>query len=189
MSIQDDDPIPWEDGRLKISDFKGKPPQEPIQVDEEHVEDAESVILINPIVIRTSTHKTEFKFEEVGINALFLRKKSWIFDVDSMSYKKKAEMLIHEQGHFDMTQMFCLMAREEVEKAINGKTFPIHSTTSLEIEQEKQSIVDNVFYSIVEKCRKRLKIEQDEYEIATLHGLKPEIQAEYTENFNSVLRN
>lgn len=193
MSIQDDDPIMWEDGPLKISDFKGEPPKKLKQVDANHVENAESVIIINPVVIKTSTNKTEsgyaFKLEQIGITTLFMQKKSWINDLDSMSDSQKEATLIHEQGHFDMTQIFCLKARKEVMQNIEDKIFPIYSTIDLEMKQEKQMIVNNQIYSVVEKFRKLLKIEQDEYENKTLHGIREEVQAEYTKNFDLVLRN
>jgi len=193
VSIEDDDPITWEDGPLKISDFCKEPPKKSILIDGEHIENAESVIMINPVVVKTSTDKTEsghvFKFEEVGITTLFMRKKSWIYDLDSMSDNQKEETLIHEQGHFDMTQIFCLKARKEVAENIVDKTFPVYSKTESEMNQEKQMIVNEQIYSVVEKFRKLLKIEQKEYEDETLHGIRTEVQAKKTANFNLVLRN
>ena len=42
---------------------------------------------------------------------------------------------------------------------------------------------------IVDKFQEEMKEEQEEYENKTKHGLRKEIQAEYTQNFNSVPRN
>ena len=55
--------------------------------------------------------------------------------------------------------------------------------------REKQIIVNNQIYSVVNKFRELLKIEQKEYEDTTLHGIRKEVQAKYTENFDLVLRN
>lgn len=193
MNANNDDPIVWEsDYKLQETDFLGKPPANPIQVDAQHVEVAQSAVGINWKLGKTEIVQTKseraVKFCEVGIDTMFDRNQSWISDIDSMSEARKKTMLVHEQGHFDMAEMFCRMAREEVLKAINNKTFFLHETDDEKINQEIKEIAENVIGTIIDKNRKEMDEEQQEYEDKTLHGLNEKKQLEYTQNFDNSLR-
>lgn len=193
MNANNDDPIAWESNyKLQETDFLDEPPSTPIQIDDEHVESAQSAVGINWVlgkmeIVQTNSGRA-VKFLEVGIDSMFDRNQSWIHDVDSMSEAKKKTMLVHEQGHFDMAEMFCRMAREEVLKAINNKTFPLHETDKEKINQEIKEIAENVIGTIIDKNRKKMHDEQQEYENKTLHGLNEKKQLDYTQNFDRSLR-
>lgn len=193
MNGNNDDPIVWEsDYKLQETDFLGNPPANPIQVDSEHVEIAQSAVGINWVLGRTEIVQTKsgraVKFLGVGIDSMFDKNHSWISDVDSMSEDKKKTTLVHEQGHFDMAEMFCRVARKEAFKAIVGKTFPIHETDDGKINQEIKEIAQNVIGTIIDKNREKMHDEQLTYENETLHGLNEVKQSEYTQNFDNALR-
>lgn len=90
----------------------------------------------------------------------FTKSKSWV-KKDS----KVDPLLLHEQGHFDITEWFARKLRKEYSKQ---KFDPYSKKTN--------KIIDDLFQSVYKECRQT----QKEYDHDTKHGIAEKEQARWT---------
>ncbi|HEX6192275.1 MAG TPA: DUF922 domain-containing protein [Chitinophagaceae bacterium] len=98
------DSIPWKSSyKLKWQDFRGVPDRGSDRV----------AITVSNIGYSLSYNSTSFT---VRIKCVFDKRKSWTTTLDSL-------VLIHEQGHFDISEIFARKLRKAFkEYKFNGKT-------------------------------------------------------------------
>lgn len=104
--------------------------------------------------------KGQFTFQ--GAQAHFDRSKSWV-----KSEGKSDELLQHEQGHFDITEIYARKLREELRKIKCDK----------KTQEQIQKEVDAIF----ERIQKEWEMEDEKYDQETDHGRNKEKQKEWNE--------
>ena len=109
---------------------------------------------------RTFT-STQATLQDIDIYAIFLTDKSWLAPEG-----KKA--LDHEQGHFDISQMYALDAMLQMRTRLHdGKTLVGEGTTKEEAIADLQTKVND----FLRPLRDRVATAQQEYDRETNHGL------------------
>jgi hypothetical protein len=102
---------------------------------------------------------------EIHVSNIFYCDSSW---VDSQK-KYSLELLEHEQGHFDLCEVYARMFRQKIREN--------------KLSVNNPSDLDDVFYAIMNQYRKR----QDLYDEQTKHGLNRKNQLEWINEINEEL--
>jgi hypothetical protein len=151
--LQVEDEITWSDTRpLTWDDFTGTP-------DPDSPRDA---VTTSGVVGTFKCDTTGFSFD---VKAVFSKSQSWV-----EAGKQTAALLAHEQGHFDISEVFARKARKE-------------------LSELKDPCKDNGdrAQAILDRIAKEENAEQDKYDKATDHGTDPKKQQQWQDKIKKDL--
>ena len=164
------EPIPWsEDRPLTWSDFEG-------EIDPEA--SADTAAMTAASLNWSFSYSIErgrrcrFRITEIGTQALFHPDESWV-----RSEHRTDIILEHEQGHFDLTQVFRLMLDSEADALVGeARSCGRGDATTRDVEPQVERLVQPVR----EEIWQRLQQVQAEYDAATRHGILEDVQRQWT---------
>ena len=175
--MENDDILLWsKDYFLKWSDFKASS-------NPSAFEDSSSCIKFHYIwMVNSTVHEDKIYFEiyDIKLHTQFLRHLSWVRKGQS-----SMDLLKHEQGHFDLTEMERSSITEKIQKKFHARKFP---TIGQNEEQQKQFAreqsgimiakeLEKLFLDLIQKRKK--------YDEDTEFGHNKIIQNEYDLKFDS----
>ena len=149
-------------------------------------EDAHSIIKYRCTWIVNSDavgSQIRFFIENVDLTVEFYPLLSWV-----RRSQATPQLLKHEQGHFDLAELFRSKIKKQIQSVFDEKKF---STRGQNSEQQKQFAREDSGLMIakeVEKWEKYLSEKQEEYDKKTNYGQIIEKQQEYDDTFKK-LRN
>jgi len=176
--MENDDIISWsKDYFLKWSDFKADPNSAVYEdsfsnVKYHHTWTVESEMINDKIF---------FLISNIQLETQFLRHLSWVRLQNSSS-----DLLKHEQGHFDLSELMKSLFVERIKKKINGLKFPTRGQNE---EQRKQFAREDsglIITKELEKCFCILTDERKKYDQETEYGQNPSKQKEYDKKFEKL---
>lgn len=160
ICLMPQDAVLWQEERkLTWDDFQGEP-------DEESKHDAWTVSGFTQLEWECD-EQGQFTFK--GAQAYFDQSESWV-----KPDKKSDDLLQHEQGHFDITELYARKLRQELRKIKCD-----HKT-----QEEIQKEVDAAY----EKIEKEWDAEQEKYDDETDHGRNKDKQKEWNEKIKKQLK-
>ncbi len=127
----------WTEGqRLSFEDFQGKPAQIDSAQQESTSQNTSThrygtIVTALDVLVRTENEKTTFT-----IRAAMDRKSSWI------RKKRDAVTLKHEQGHFDIAEIYARMLRRDIRIAKTLKESEIIYNNVMEAENREHDAYD-----------------------------------------------
>jgi hypothetical protein len=128
-------------------------------------------------------NKIKFFIENIALTVEFYPLLSWVRKPHATPH-----LLKHEQGHFDLAELYRSKITEQIQNVFDKKKF---STRGQNQEQQKQFAREDSALMIakeVEKCEKYISEKQDEYDTQTDYGQLLEKQQNYDDMFKK-LRN
>lgn len=140
---------------------------------------------VNPI---TSPSIFQYNVSDIRIYAFFIRDKSWF--IDNATYcgnKTRDQILRHEQGHFDISELIARKAYSEATHELYNKTFSLNETSS-NGQISAISIIATKIDAIVAKDEKVNQKFDQIYDNLTNHGCNSVSQYVYNDYFKK-LRN
>jgi hypothetical protein len=180
---KDKDVIIWEKSRkLSWEDFQGIPDSK-----NEYGALTESIGYqkADPVT-RKNENQLEFSLGNIKTYALFRKSGSWV--KKSVLESQNQELILeHEQGHFDISEIFRRRFEQELRKA----SLKIHLCKGKN-PKEIQENADRKIEKILRKIGKVVNTKRDQYnekyENETEHGIKTEIQKKYTTEIQTLLK-
>ena len=156
---QQDDTIQWSsENKLKWEDFKGEPVAD-------NPSDAFTTTDISAIEWKCDR---ENRFIFTGAQARFNKDKSWVKDD-----KKSDELLKHEQGHFEITEIYARKLREALRK--------------IECDKKSKEQIQKEVDDAADKIDKEWDKEAEKYDEETDHGKDKKKQEKWDEKINKEL--
>ena len=116
---------------------------------------------------RTTSDGVEASLKDIDIYAIFLSDKSWIAPAG-------VKALDHEQGHFDISQMYALDAKLQMKSRLHDGKSLIGKGAS---RDEAMSDLKRKVNEFLKPLRDRVDSAQKEYDRQTNHGLLAASQA------------
>lgn len=129
----------------------------------------------------TFGNKIQFFVEKIELTTEFYPMLSWVRQPQATQ-----ELLKHEQGHFDLAELYRLQITEQIQSIFNERKFP---TRGQNTEQQKQFAREDSGVMIaneVEKWEKYISEKQEEYDKQTNYGQIIEKQQEYDTTFKNL---
>ncbi len=117
----------------------------------------------------TQNRVTTLRLERVDVSAVVVRDKSWNVRPDDKA------LLDHEQGHFDLAQLYALRAQRHFVKLLEAGHAPEGKGRS---EQQAWRSLEQQINDRIEGFLAELRLEHRRYDEATRHGELPGPQAE-----------
>ena len=129
-------------------------------------------------------NQIRFFIENIGLTTEFHPLLSWVRQPQATS-----QLLNHEQGHFDLTELLRPEIITKIQNVFVGKKFPTRGQNQ---EQQKQFAREDSGLLIakeIEKLEKYLFEKQEEYDKQTNYGQIIEKQQEYDNLFKNLRNN
>jgi len=187
MDLED---ISWsKDYLLTWDDFQGEVRDTPETIEKslKATSNIGLVFEIHPKIIIKKIKK-KFRIEKITVKAIFNKKKSWV-KKDQITFGRESILLKHEQGHFDLAEMYTKIAKYSLEEFVKNKTYTIKENIIEDLEKtaddESLKITKDKIMLILEDFKKR----GDKYDLDTKHGTVQEKQNEYNEKFDQLREN
>ena len=176
--MENDDILSWSnDYFLKWSDFKAESNPSVFEDSSSHIKYHYTWIVNSDI----SEGKISFLIDEVKLTTQFFRHLSWIREKQF-----SADLLKHEQGHFDLAESLRLMITEKIQNEFQNKKFPTRGQND---EQQKQFAREDSGLMIAKELEKwSLDFSQNriKYDEETEFGQNKEKQREYNDRFDKL---
>lgn len=180
------------EGPVTAKDFQAKPPAltqrlDAVQQTQEQAEIATGISIATHIAsqyrLDSQSAVVSSEVEKIELRTLMTPEKSWL---DPESYDD-AELLQHEQGHFDLTeiqrrqlQLRLDGLRAEGKLAMKEVFGPDRSETQLQADMERQrELLQQRLNEAVEVARQLEAEAQKRYDRDTFHGINKEQQAHW----------
>lgn len=148
-----------QDGPLKRAEFKAKPPNSGraayTRTDLRFTYRTKFTRVGNSVLIRLT---------ESDVYAIFIPEESW------MRKSAPDDLMDHEQGHFDLTEIYALKAQHAIQ--LKHRSYSLTGDTKSECEKKLQARMKEDIQRIFAQCEER----QREYDYQTEHGLRPDAQ-------------
>lgn len=147
-------------------------------------EDAHSTIKYHYTWIVNSDNlgsKIRFFVEKIELTTEFYPVLSWVRQPQAT-----LQLLKHEQGHFDLAELYRPQITKQIQSIFNEKKFPTRGQNS---EQQKQFAREDsglIIAKEIEKLEKYLSEKQEEYDKQTNYGQIIEKQQEYEATFKKL---
>lgn len=169
--------IPWDASRpLEWSDFRG--PVDPDAPPTAAALTSASVSLGYELEVRRN-RRCEFEITKVETAAKFHPENSWVRDEARID-----AVLEHEQGHFDLSEVFRSMLEREAGRLVGEPRRCPAGADMPAIEAEVGELVDDVREPIFDALGRV----QAEYDAETGHGMLRGAQREWTTRIGDALR-
>lgn len=129
-------------------------------------------------------NQIRFFIENIALTTEFHPLLSWVRQPQATS-----QLLNHEQGHFDLTELLRPEILAQIQNVFVGKKFPTRGQNQ---EQQKQFAREDSGLLIakeIEKLEKYLFEKQEEYDKQTNYGQITEKQQEYDNSFKNLRNN
>jgi len=179
----DEDVIGWsKDRKLTWADFKGSP-----DPDDKHIALTNSIGYrkCDPEIIKNKSGY-EIKLVNIKTFALFRKSSSWVKE-SVLSGQNRNIILEHEQGHFDISEIFRRKFEKELQIA-SKKTYLCRGNSP----NERQSYAGKKLEKILNKIGRVVNVQRDaynkKYEDETAHGDNSQVQKKYTSEIRSLLK-
>ena len=171
------------DYRLTWDDFQ----REPITTKRQ----AESTVGLRRKIADTEIFEKEdkyfFRLVCDGVSSYFNKKESWVLEKQKNASNQEL-ILKHEQGHFNLMEIYAIQYREEIQKLCQ-KTFECFGNSQKErkafSEKKSKKLLNKIEQIIVIKCNN----EQLKYDEITNYGQNEPEQLEYLKNIEKNLHN
>lgn len=173
----------YDQGPLTSADFRGRPPR-PGEVRPDAAPGA--------LAYTSSRIQWTWNYRSVGVD------RQWTATAEKIDVFCSLEaelcwnlrpddrsLLDHEQGHFDITQVWTLKARAKVDELTRGRQLPVgRGTTENAAVKDLQGKLEALFDPYLRSC----SLAQSEYDRTTKHGTLPGPQAEQRRQQKETLR-
>jgi hypothetical protein len=176
--MENDDMLSWsKDYFLNWSDFKAESNPSTFEDSSSHIKFHYTWIVNSTI----SDGKICFLIDDIKLTTQFLRHLSWVREKQS-----SADLLKHEQGHFDLAESLRPMITEKIQNKFEDKKFPTRGQND---EQRKQFAREDSGLMIVKELEKwylDFSQKRKTYDEETEFGHNREKQKEYDEQFDKL---
>lgn len=129
-------------------------------------------------------NKFKFKIREMELDAIFIPNFSWV--IKNISGKKRALLLKHEQGHFDLAEEVTRKTRIKMINHFQDKIFDITEKSEDDAKKEAVLHANKIRKEMEEKLQNELEIQETQYDKKTNHGLITEYQKKYNKRFEKL---
>jgi len=172
------DSVDWSADRpLVWSDFRG--PVDPQAAPRTAAETASSLEFGYSLQVERAGNDCVFEIAEVRTRATFEPRASWV-----RQGQRSAEVLEHEQGHFDLTQVHRLMLERDARALVGDERRCSDDDSMAEIETK----ADELVAPMRDRIWQNLQSVQAQYDAETQHGLLREAQQEWSARIDEALR-
>lgn len=178
-----DNTIYWSlDYRLKLSDFKK-------ESDERNRHAFSSIGYEIEPKIRYNEERTRFFIGDISLKTFFLRNRSFfnheMARADKISQKTIDGVILHEQGHFDMSEEIRPRIAREIASRCKGKVFHASDSDLNEIDDQSKAntFVELIYRSALMDEAGTFRRAHHVYDRETNHGKIRRKQAEYNVKF------
>lgn len=162
LAQEEDQFISWDKNRpLTWDDFKGEP-------DASSPHSAETVTKLESAWEGEGV-KGGVKVTSVSSTAFFNSSQSWVKEG-----QKSDDLLKHEQGHFDIAEIFAREKKKEMDKLV-GQVFESEEAVNKKVEE------------ICQKIQKRLDKMNEQYDKQTKHGTDKKKQEQWDKKIKKIL--
>jgi len=174
------DEIPWSPERpLRWADFAG--PVAPRTASENVAVTASSLGWSYEYEIERSGSGCRYRITAITASATFDRARSW-----SKPEHRTAAILAHEQGHFDITQIYKVLfeslAREQI-----GATGDCGGGGTRRTQKLVADAINSRVGPLYEEVWQRHNDTQESYDLASAHGINEAAQREWTRHIATAL--
>jgi hypothetical protein len=173
--------IEWDAARpLTWADFKGPVPAGA----EEHrvASTASSLGWSYAFEIEMSEDRCTFGIVRLDSTALFHPEKSWV-----RPGHRTAEVLEHEQGHFDIAKLFLEKFRAATREFVGARR-PCDGRSERKARRDAEREISRQVGTLYEEIWRQYELRQQTYDAETRHGIDREAQARWTETISMSLR-
>ena len=141
---------------------------------------------IHPKIIIEKTKK-KFQIEKIIVKAVFKKNRSWV-KTDQIAHGREGLLLKHEQGHFDLVEIYVKIAKDRLDKFVQNKISRIKEKKDEGLEKTS----DNLSLKVTKNKIMQIldyKKSQDKYDSDTKHGIIQDTQKEYDKKFDQLRDN
>lgn len=128
--------------------------------------------------------KFKFKIREIELDAIFIPNFSWV--MKNISEKKRALLLKHEQGHFDLAEEITKKTRVKIINHFQNKVFSIEEKNEDNAKKEAIRHANKIRKEVEGNLEKELEIQEAKYDKKTNHGLITVYQNKYNKRFKNL---
>ena len=164
---------------LRWSDFKAEP-------NPAAFEDASSTIKYRPtwtVNSEDANGRIQFFVKDLRLAAEFFPRLSWVREQYAT-----AELLNHEQGHFDLAESLRHHITAEITDALHDKRYPALGKNEEQRKQFAREHTTQVIANELKKWHPYLEKKRSEYDGRTDFGQDAKQQSEYDERFSRLRR-
>lgn len=165
-------PLTWED-------FQAQPPSSPYAAQTVWTWGLQSPTVIACAPVQDRAWSCTARFERVLVEALFLKGFSWV----KSSAKGSSSLLAHEQGHFDLAEVFARRAA----KALEPLAASAGAQERVDAEDQALEQFQQRVNLAVEAWLQSAQTEQDRYDRETRHGTDRAQQSRWTSSIHALL--
>lgn len=175
-----DTPIEWSPARLLTwDDFLGPVPA---NADRQRVAaTAASLAWSYEYALERSGRSCLYRLVSIGSAAQFHPETSW-----ARPEHRNAAILAHEQGHFDIAQIYKERFRSATRELV-GQTHRCRGRSERRSRRNAEREIEKLVGSIYEDVWRSYRNEQEAYDAATRHGIDTEAQAEWSAKIATLL--
>ncbi len=185
-TFNDSNQIQWKPNyHLKISDFTGKP---------NFTKNVVAWTTWNIIGIHFddihfigSYPNLKYSVSNIRIHGFFVSDQSWYKQNMTICSNETAEQLLqHEQGHFDLAEVFARIAYSEASKEFNNKTFAGEGNSSSIQQTNAYYATWDKIKNIIDPLKKEMRGNDTVYESLTNNGCYWKSQQAYNDYFKNL---
>ena len=171
-------PIEWSKEKfLNWSDYKA-------ELNPSFFEDAHSAIKYRHTWTVKSDNvdgQIQFHIENIQLTTEFFPLLSWV-----RLSQANLMLLKHEQGHFDLAELFRFKITEDLQMIFEAKKFSVRGHTQEQQKQFAREYSNMLISKEIEKLQKYIFQKQEEYDKYTNYGQIVEKQLEYDERLKEL---
>jgi len=124
-----------------------------------------------------------FRFTEIKTFAFFIPKES---HYPQRILVGPEDLLKHEQGHFDLCEEFARHLKEEIEREVSGKIYPVTGRDDDDRQDYGNELASKIIRKIYDVIKTRELEEQKKYDDDTKHGTIPAKQKKWNSRFSKL---
>ena len=173
--MENNNVIAWsKDYFLNWSDFKAESNSSAFEDSSSYIKYHQTWTLSSEI----SEGETYFQIKDIQLSTQFLKHLSWVREKQS-----SAELLKHEQGHFDLAELYRPIFTEEIQNKFNEKKFLAYGKNDEQRKQFARKDSSLMIAKELEKWSFDLSQKREKYDEDTKFGLNAKKQKEHDEKF------
>ena len=177
------DDIIWKKDRLlQVDDFQGVPDSAQNKL---QATTGTTFLPQTDYDIIKSKSKTKLKINFIFVQAIFRPSVSW-FKKDQLHPDNWEKLLKHEQGHFDLVEIYARKFEPKLNQKFKNKSFTCKGKTDGEKEEFCIKEIKKLTEDYFNKLRPEYIKFDEKYDSDTKHGIDKEKQKEYDQLFDKL---
>ncbi len=178
--------IPWKkDSFLSFADYKGVP-----DYNSSYALCTYTYVRPTKVFVDNDTDDSKFHITNVTVTAYFRPYDSWVKPEVYQSDLENQELLLkHEQGVFDLAEVYAKKLESYIMSDMKGKKFSLDSSDKKILESEVQKILLTIAKKDIDKISSDYHLVVSEYEYDTDYGRNATGQSKYNLIFDELRSN